>query len=391
MALIESPMGRLSTLLRAVLAKDSREPSSWALLSDRLHDLDALTPFELTVLPLLVERWQREKRDLERFPLLRGLRRKMVVRNRLLVTGARSALAGLRTAGIDAIALKGVGLAGRGLPESGLRAFADVDLWVRPSQYTAACALLGRPQARLQPELHATTMRDAMGRDIDVHSVPSHLFARRRLDAAEAETPFERTWQRRTSDEPALADLVYYSFLNPLFSHAPGEDRAAFALIELDAVLAHVNVSAETLAGVVAHARADSTLAVFAEHLDWIGPGASATLDRFLAEWVEPALTPSDRALRTWAGGLQRRTGFDPLSRLELRERTYARRRAPRGSGDEALLLLASLAQAVQMNPLLPLLWLSRGSSWRRLRRVAASLVRVSRSPKPSEQPEPNR
>jgi hypothetical protein len=375
---LEDSPNSIRTLLRAILSDGSREPSPWSLLVERLGDLDQLTPFEQTTLPMLVDRWQKQGHDLENIPILRGLRRKMIVRNRLLLAGAEAAMNRLHTAGIDTIALKGVALIGRGLPATGLRAIADIDLWVRPSQHAAAGAVCGAQPAQPLRGAHAATTLDSSGRELDLHIVPSHLFALQRRSPQAAEALFERTWQQRVANQPALADVIYLSFLNPLFTHAPGEPRAAFALIELDAVLTSAQASQQLRQDVVAKAIEDNTVAIFVEHLAWLGPGASATLDRFHQEQLEPVLTPTDRAVLRWIDELQHRPGFDPTYRQELRALAYARGSAPQDAWTMAQSLVGTHAQAVWSKPWLLAAWLVRPRSWRRLQQLIHGLFNIA-------------
>jgi hypothetical protein len=53
----------------------------------------------------------------------------------------------LGAAGVDALLVKGWA-AGRAYPEQGLRPTGDIDLYVRPAQYAAACDVLSSPEGR---------------------------------------------------------------------------------------------------------------------------------------------------------------------------------------------------------------------------------------------------
>lgn len=372
---------RLRPLLTAILSGDRYGPGSWDLLRGRIKDLDALSPFELTALPLLLIRWQEQGCDLDGFPVLRGLRRKMIVRNRLVLNGARAAMGQLQSTGIDVLPLKGVGLLGRGLPETGLRAFGDADLWVRPSQFNVAYELFRGPGQRLSHGRHAGMTRDPLGRELDLHILPSHIFVRRRSSRTDAEALFDRCWQRRTGSEPSLADLIYLSFLNPLYSHAPGEVRAAFALIEFNAVLNHPDVSDSTLKGVVANAIADRTLSVFVEHLDWLGLGVSPVLDRFRREVLEPVLTGNDQVLRRWTAELHQQTAFDWMLANELRHHAHSEQSPPLSASRVTQSMLQDLLQVIRLNPLRLVTWLGRRSSWQRLWNLTRGVISLSRSP----------
>jgi hypothetical protein len=337
-------------------------------MAGRLDDLDALSTFERTALPLLVGRWQSEGRDLSELPVVRGLHRRMVVRNRMVLHGARAALERLDAAGIDAMPLKSAALVGRILPERGLRPLADVDLWVRPSVHAAAVRLLARPDPRstsprstdlrstgaAAPDPHARMVRDAAGRELDLHRLPSHLFARRGGSRIDAERRFDRTWDRRVDGRAPLADILHHTLVNVLFSHAPGEARAAFALIELDTALRHPDVSDETLDALITLAVEDRTATILVEHLDRLGPGVSAPLDRLLHDHLEPALTPDDRALRTWMADQPRQHGTPATFPTWLRQAVHTHQRVPQHTRTIAGWLLRTEAQDLRRTPWVP-------------------------------------
>ena len=383
-----------ATRVRLVRAMLNERPETWTLLSGHLDDLDALDEFERTALPLLTARWVAEGRDLDRFPLLRGMRRRMVVRNRLLVQGARAALTTLRGVGIQALPLKGAALIARVLPESGMRPLADVDLWVRPSDHPAALQALARGGSerggrRATRDPHARMLRVAFGRELDVHHLPSELFARRGYSDDDAEALFARTWARSTKGQPALADAIHLSFVNALFSHAPGEPRAAFALIELDTVLRHPDVTDATLRSVTADAIEDRTAMVLVEHLDWLGPGASEPLDRLLRDHLTPALGAEDLRLRDWlarsrrasehAGSLADGSPEATFFR-RVRQLAHARTAVPNGTLAIARWLARAEAQNVRRRPIASITAIARRRAWRRVGGLIRSTLLSARA-----------
>lgn len=387
--------GRLQPLLRAILTEgelsspsgttqdrerpDDRGCGSWVLMANRLEDLDSLSMFERTVLPMLVGRWQREGRDLTSHPIPRGLHRRMIVRNRLVLDGAREALDRLAAAGIDAMPLKSAALAGRVLPERGLRPLADVDLWVRPSVHRAGVRLLARHErVRSSPDAsspHARVVRDTVGGELDLHRHPSPLYARRGCTLTEAERRFDRTWERRVDGRPPLADILHLALVNALFSHAPGEPRAAFALIELDAAMRHPDITDAILDDLVARAIEDRTATILVEHLDRLGPGVSAPLDRFLHDHLEPSLTADDRALRAWIAGQHPRPGTDARFPLWLRQAAHTHQSVPQRTRTVTHWLLRAEAQNLRHRPWAPITRLLRPRTWQRMGRLASGLV----------------
>jgi len=372
-------------LLRAILAEGAGTavsgPDTWTLLAGRLEapdDVDAVGELARTALPMLAGRWRAQGRPVDRLPLVLGLRRRMVVRNRLVLAGARTALARLDAAGIPALPLKSSALLGRVLPDAGLRPIADADLWVRPRDHAAALRLLatGRPTAdradrtpdrapgRATRDPHGGMLRDALGRELDVHRLPSELFARRGTDDTAAEALFARAWDGRVDGRPVLSDAIQRAFVNVLFSHAPGEARAAFALVELDAVLRHPDVTGATLEALVTAAVEDRTTVVLVEHLDGLGRGASEPLDRLLEDHLAPALTADDRRLRDWLarshrperpaeGDADARTDgrTDVAARRRLRQLALARGTVPDRPVTVARLLVRAELQDARRDP----------------------------------------
>jgi hypothetical protein len=303
---------------RALLSDADGGDNCWPIVLPRLHNLDLLTEIELIALPWLYRRWQESGRDVTSLALVRGLHRKMIVRNRLLLVGARDALSQLRDAGIDGALFKGTGLLGRCVPPTGLRAMSDIDLWIRPSQQSRGFSTLGADRLYPDMSVHAETTRDSLGREIDIHIVPSHLFSRRGISMTAAENLFDSALIEGSTGRLSEASLVYFSILNPLFVQEPGRARVAFSLFELDAVLRNQSDSLQLVSELARLARRDDTLLVFVEHLDWLGTGASPPLDA-LAEEMTQRLTTEEQARREWFQNLHSASGLDELYRRDAR------------------------------------------------------------------------
>ena len=287
------------SITRALLIDAHGGDLCWNILVSRLQNLDLMTDLELMSLPWLYAHWQEIGRDVSALAIIRGMRRKMIVRNRLLLEGAREAVSKLQDAGIDAAFIKGAGLLGSFLPGVGLRSMSDIDLWIRPSQQTEGFAALGARRHSSNIGLHAEMIKDSSAREIDIHILPSHIFTMRKLSASAAESMFTHAWLEppigRLSDDA----LVYFSILNNLFVHIPGETRAAFCLFELDAILRKQTDPAKLLSELVKQARLDHTISVFVEHLGWLGSGASLLLDELLKR-MEAALTLEEQRSLGW-------------------------------------------------------------------------------------------
>jgi len=271
----------------------------WNILFSRLHNLDLMTDLEQVSLPWLYTHWQEMGRDVSALAVIRGMRRKMIVRNRIFLAGARDIISKLQDARIDAAFIKGAGLLGSFLPGIGLRSMSDIDLWIRPSQQTEGFAALGARRHSSNIGVHAEMIKDSFARQIDIHILPSHIFAQRGLSAEAAEHMFTQAWLESPIGRLSDYALVYFSILNNLFIHSPGETRAAFCLFELDAILRNQTDPAQLLSELVNQARRDDTLSVFVEHLGWLGLGASPLLDELLKE-MEVALTLKEQRKMEW-------------------------------------------------------------------------------------------
>jgi hypothetical protein len=305
------PLPSLHELLISFLDRDSGD-SGWSVIAPLANALDDLTPFQKTLLPLAYQRWHQSGRDVESLYVMRGIYRKTWVRNRLFLIECAKTLQDLRAAQIDALVFKGGGLLGRLLPDKGLRAISDIDLWIRPSQFDLALQVLASPDKEPSARNHAVVMQHASGLQLDLHALPSHLYTQRALRKPAAEDLFEQAYRRNDNGNLCTSDLLYYSFLNPLFEHPPGEGRAAFALLELNEVLAGPSVTDGVLREVSQRIKQDQTAAVFLEHHAWLGRGHSPHLDRFFNIAVESVAAAQDWSLvRTLPGQLSKLTAQD--------------------------------------------------------------------------------
>lgn len=348
--------------------------SGWSLLAPRIHAPDDLSALERTLLPLAFERWRQDGRPVGNMHVLRGIHRKTVVRNRLFLLESARSLAALRAAGVDALVFKSGGLLGRLLPDTGLRPIADIDLWVRPSQIRAAIGVLGSAAEASPGEDHAVTIEIASGLQLDLHTLPSHIHTSRPGTQASAEALFDSAWAQRADGGLSVADLLYFSFLNPLYSHPPGEARAAFALLELAAALTAPAVTGDVLEGVLRRVQDDGSAAVFLEHALWLGPGVSPHVDRFIAKAVQPAATPGDmelaRQLAHQAHNAASLSVHQRWIRTHARGEALAARRVPGGTPGTYSGVARHFFGVIRRNPRMLLVWAGRPSSWRRLWRI---------------------
>lgn len=348
--------------------------SGWSMMSPRLNSLDDLSPFETMVLPLAYERWKSDARQVDSFPICRGIYRKTLVRNRLFVSQRDRIMTSLRAGGVDAVIFKGGALIGTYLPERGIRAISDIDLWVRPSHLEKALSILGSEQSRLKRGLHALAVNIPSGLQVDVHLWPSRLFSLRNRSRRDAEIAFSNMWLRSTQGVPDAAELLYLSFVNPLYSHAPGEPRAAFALIELDLAIQSRHASDEILGEIGKRIAQDKTGAIFLEHMNWLGRGASKSIDRFTDLALKPVLTAEDIALADWLAAVRPSSEIidNDANFVHSAIRTYALaiRQPLTGRLHRGLAIIDHLLPTVRRDPTLLSNWLRRLRSWRRLRKL---------------------
>jgi hypothetical protein len=362
----------IHSLLVSFLNKDGGD-SGWSVLAPAVHSPDHLTPFEKALLPLAYERWYHYGRNVENMHLLRGIYRKTLVKNRIFLIECSKVLKDLRAAKIEALVFKGGGLLGSLLPQKGLRAISDIDIWVRPSQIDLALQILGIKDKKLLRSEHAITFNTPIGLQLDLHMYPSHIFIQRYTTKQMGEVIFEMVRKRSGSGVMSTSDLVYYSFLNPLFAHSPGEDRAAFALLELNEALTASSVTDDVLKEVSLRIQDDQTASVFLDHFEWLGRKLFPNLDRFLNMAVMPSTTRRDLQLA--------KTQFSRLSKLKVQfednswlvnvARMYElvfKKPFTRGAIYTAIFM--NLYATLRHKPSIVFLWLSRRRSWQRLWKI---------------------
>lgn len=368
----------LHPLLISFLDRDSGD-SGWSVISPLVGSLDDLTPFEKTLLPLAYDRWHQSGRHVQDMFVLRGIYRKTLVRNRLFLIECAKVLLKLRAAQIDVLVFKSGGLLGRLLPEKGLRAISDIDIWVRPSQFDRALNVLGTTD-QWSTSVHAVLIHLPCGLQLDIHRLPSHIYAQRSWTKQDAEALFDAALQRSEAGLMSMADLLYYSFLNPFFAHAPGEDRAAFALIELNEVLSAPSITDAVLREVSQRIKEDQTAAVFLEHHEWLGKGFCSNIDRFIQRAVEPVATEEDLKLARSLPlqGPRSKAQDEHASWFvshHLRKPALALRTPVKGTIGAYVVLFKYFLGVLQQNPSTVMLWLGRGTSWQRLWKICRKIL----------------
>ena len=107
--------------------------------------------------------------------MFRLARHRASAENQMLLSATRGAVEQLMTHGIEAIVVKGVVLASTAYGALGDRTMGDVDLVVGPDHFAAAAAALAEvgwvpgDDFERQPFMHAGTLIDQRGRELDMH------------------------------------------------------------------------------------------------------------------------------------------------------------------------------------------------------------------------------
>jgi hypothetical protein len=172
-------------LLRALTAEPTAARAAWRAWT-ALRDLDSATAEEVRLLANLASRLHLIDPGSPLEPRIQGIRRFVWTHTQLRLTGARPLLAALAEAGIPMVALKGAARVLAGTPQAGVRFLRDVDVLVRPADWTDALRIadaqgwrccLGTPYAgaleagtpaRVYPVHHAVAL--ARGRaQVDLH------------------------------------------------------------------------------------------------------------------------------------------------------------------------------------------------------------------------------
>ena len=153
---------------------------AWRRLQDLTGSLDAMDAATFRSLPMVYRNLKDAGLGEDELGQLKGIYRQAWYRNRLAVSAAMRAVATLRAAGVEPIALKGLGLIATAYPEPALRPMHDVDLLVAPAEaHQAASALFDagwRPSrgtrrdfSRRSRVFHAMPLVAVDGIEVDLH------------------------------------------------------------------------------------------------------------------------------------------------------------------------------------------------------------------------------
>lgn len=368
------PESFTDTLMLQALLERKSNPDLTSLLLD--GDLDALGPLSALALP----HWWHTFAPSASTPhantaVLRGIRRKTIARNRLLLHSLGTVRRAWDEASLASLAFKGAGLHGCALPAGGLRASHNVDVWIAPRDARRAIDTVGarrEPGGRRSYSI-AVTLPD--GTLLDLHTFPSAWHARMLRGNGGGNRLFDAVWERSHEGRMRRVDLLHLSFLNRFFHEPPGSPQAAFAWIELDAILRAQPLRPNEIEAWRDWLRSEGSSLVFHEHGAWLGERTSPSIATFLATVVTPSLDARQRAIFA----LHTRSQVNPS--IEIGVRFHLRQHILLGTNPRRAHLLANferlrgIALAAVNSPTSLLRRLGRARSWRSLGAILRSMV----------------
>ena len=174
MWLLGRPDDTRDALIAAALDEPQRALAAWRrLVENGLHDSDAVSARWLPLIALNIGSLVQDAQS--RGHLERAARQTWAYNVRHL-SAARPVLSQLRANGLDVALLKGAALAATVYPHRGARFVGDVDILVRPHQWTIACDLLAglgwqspSSTSGAQSAIHAKSFASPSGAMIDLH------------------------------------------------------------------------------------------------------------------------------------------------------------------------------------------------------------------------------
>ena len=128
--------------LRAALLPAPASLDAWGTLRELTNNLDRLDAATFRMLPMVYRNLSTQGLEEAELGPLKGIYRQAWYRNRLSVSAAMRAVTALRAAGVEPVALKGLGLIATAYPEPALRPMHDVDLLIQPPGFRRAADAL---------------------------------------------------------------------------------------------------------------------------------------------------------------------------------------------------------------------------------------------------------
>jgi len=141
---LRRPSPRQHAALGAALFRGQAAIEAWRVLQQYSNHLDQTDRSTFRLLPMTYRNLRDAGLPESELLTLKGIYRQAWYRNRVVIAYAHRTLAALRAAGIEPLALKGLGLVGSAYDGVALRPMDDIDLLIRPGQHTAASEALMR-------------------------------------------------------------------------------------------------------------------------------------------------------------------------------------------------------------------------------------------------------
>jgi len=190
---IRKPDAIQDAALAAALLPADGAIAGWTVLKELTKNLDTMDAASFRLLPMVYRNLCTAGLDEATLGPLKGIYRQQWYRNRLSLAAGLEALGILRGSGIEALALKGLGLIATAYPEPALRPMHDVDILVREGDFRqAATALFGsgmRPLRGTEQDFyrrarvfHAMAVTGPREVEVDLHRFMLEECCRQGLD-----------------------------------------------------------------------------------------------------------------------------------------------------------------------------------------------------------------
>jgi len=141
---LRRPSPRQHAALGAALFRGQAAIDAWHVLQQYSNHLDQTDRSTFRLLPMTYRNLRDAGLAEAELLTLKGIYRQAWYRNRVVIAYAHRTIAILREAGIEPLALKGLGLVGTAYDGVALRPMDDIDLLIRPEEHTAASDALIR-------------------------------------------------------------------------------------------------------------------------------------------------------------------------------------------------------------------------------------------------------
>lgn len=128
--------------IQCALLPPEKALEAWAHLRDRSDSLDKTDIATFRMLPMVYRNLRSAGLDEAEMTLLKGVYRQFWLKARITLRAADVSLRRLRTAGIEPVTLKGLGLLATAYPESALRPMHDLDYLIAQDDFKRAFEVL---------------------------------------------------------------------------------------------------------------------------------------------------------------------------------------------------------------------------------------------------------